>query len=258
MRIQSSDRYYESIFLKEGYKQNEENMKKNSVMLQNMDVDIKISDEGRDKLNSEALRKEKEFVEDKLFTTDNTNEVFFEHYSNLVKIASEKLQEIAKERKYDAEDVMRETIDAYENYFHEIMEQHKDGSRSVTYDIAGKSDVTLEEDLQGLNEAFEERVDALGVFIGIEQLNKKFANPDAAWWFERMGVKYSKQRQEPVVYDEERENEYLSNALEIMKKTQEIFLETYNNSGYKKGMASQALMEVMSRYDNFQNYSKKG
>ena len=45
---------------------------------------------------------------------------------------------------------------------------------------------------------------------------------------------------------------------ENMKKTQEIFLETYNNSGYKKGMASQALMEVMSRYDNFQNYSKKG
>ena len=246
MKIQNNNRYYDIMDkTKDSYRKNEEVPKISDGLQGNKDIRVTISEEGKNKLYTESLRKEKDNFEEKVFTIENTNEVFFEHYSNMVKITGEKLKQISDEREYGIEDVMKETMDAYEKCYQDIIEKHKNGDRTVVYDIAGESNVTLDEDLKGLDEAFEKRIDDLSGFISIKQLNKKFANPDSAWWFERMGIPHSKKAGTDTDYNEEYEEQFLSSMLEIMRTAQKNFLDSYNGFGYRKGMATNILMDLM-------------
>ena len=80
---------------------------------------------------------------------------------------------------------MKSIMDTYESRYHEIVKEHENGEREVSYELTGKRSLTLEEDLAGLDEAFKMRLANLEGYITCQQTNKAFENPDSSWFFNR-------------------------------------------------------------------------
>ena len=90
-----------------------------------------------------------------------------------------------KDGNYNVEDVMKSIMDTYETRYNEIVKEHENGDREVSYELTGKRSLTLDEDLAGLDEAFKMRLANLEGYIICQQTNKAFENADSSWYFRR-------------------------------------------------------------------------
>ena len=111
----------------------------------NYAVELTISEEGRQALKEKVRELNPEIEEEdfEFATTKNTNFVEFEQYMALRELHGTHLEG----KEYDVKDVMASVAEAYETLYTEIIEQHKNGDRQVTYDILGECSVTLGSEL---------------------------------------------------------------------------------------------------------------
>ena len=209
-------------------------------------VNLSISDEGRNMLREMANKFEpdSDYVNARELTIQNTNEVAWEHYTAMRGISSQTL----KDGNYNVEDVMKSIMDTYESRYHEIVKEHENGEREVSYELTGKRSLTLEEDLAGLDEAFKMRLANLEGYITCQQTNKAFENPDSSWFFNRNGSQNEGEEQDRIqLFD----TEYRDLAVSIMEQTREKFLAAFKSFGYKKGTALDIFANVLKENINF-------
>jgi len=201
-------------------------IKNNNTIGWGSSVNVTISDEGKKEVSGSLLM-EREKDESML---NQTNEVSFEHYMNMNKLIAEKLQNISRDKQYDIEDMMSATMDAYEECYNTVIQAHKNGDRKVNYEISGKCSITLEKDLQGLNEAFEKKLEDMRV--SMQAKNVKLSTEGLADWLKRRG--YSdpeiKEHLHKANYktDEMYTDQFRENIIQIMKKAQDNFILRHN------------------------------
>ena len=137
-------------------------------------ANLSISDAGRNMLREMASKFEpdSDYTNVRELTIQNTNEVAWEHYTAMRDISSLTL----KDGNYNVEDVMKSIMDTYETRYNEIVKEHENGDREVSYELTGKRSLTLDEDLAGLDEAFKMRLANLEGYITCQQTNKAFEN----------------------------------------------------------------------------------
>lgn len=228
----------------------EQNMAENGLESQKDDVQkhfrhtaaasVEISEDGRTLLREmAAFGPETDTINAKELSIQNTNEVAWEHYKAMMDMSSQTL----KDGDYDVEDVMKSMIDTYETRYHEIVKGHDNGDREVSYGLTGKSSLTLEEDLAGLEDAFKMRLANLTGYITCQQTNKAFENPDSSWYFNRNGAQNAKKEQDQAQYLD-RQNQ--DAAVSIMEQAKEQFLTAYGSTGYKKGTAVHILADILN------------
>ena len=209
-------------------------------------VNLSISDEGRNMLR-EMVNKfdtDSDYVSARELTIQNTNEVAWEHYTAMRGISSQTL----KDGNYNVEDVMKSIMDTYEARYNEIVKEHENGEREVSYELTGKRSLTLEEDLAGLDEAFKMRLANLEGYITCQQTNKAFENPDSSWFFNRNGSQNDGRSQERIpLFD----TEYRDSAVSIMEQTRGKFLAAFKSFGYKKGTAIGIFADILNEHTSF-------
>ena len=217
---------------------------------------VEISEKGRQTLR-EKLKEIKPEVEEPigyLLTTKNTNEVAFEHYMAMREIKAQILQD----KEYEVKDVMKSLMDAYEMRYNQIVEEHENGDRKVSYSLTGDSEITLEEDLEGLDKAYERCLGDLEGYITCQQTNKAFENPDIPiYYLKRMGwLDWAKNRSKNEVQDDYNyfDKDYQNTVSSIMKLAREEFLIQFRKSGYRKGTAKQI---VSNLYNSNQEFMEK-
>ena len=141
-----------------------------NVVYKNKQIDsVEISNEGRRALR-EKLREIKPKVEEPIgyeLTIQDTNEVEWEHYTSMREYSGLTL----KDGKYNLEDVMKSMMDAYETRYNYIVKEHENGERQVSYDLTGENSLTLDEDLAGLDRAYNKRLANLAGYIVCQQTN---------------------------------------------------------------------------------------
>ncbi len=142
----------------------------------------------------------------------------------------------------------------YETRYHEIVKEHENGDREVSYGLTGKRSLTLEEDLAGLDEAFKMRLANLSGYITCQQTNKAFENPDSSWFFNRNGFQSEGKGQIKAEY---LDAQYRDTAVSIMEQSKEKFLAAFKSLGYKKGAAIGILSDIMNENSNFIVNSRK-
>jgi len=209
-------------------------------------VNLSISDEGRNMLREmvNKFEPDSDYVNARELTIQNTNEVAWEHYTAMRGISSQTL----KDGNYNVEDVMKSIMDTYEARYNEIVNEHKNGGREVSYELTGKRSLTLDEDLAGLDEAFKMRLANLEGYITCQQTNKAFENPDSSWFFNRNGSQNEGKTQDRIqLFD----TEYRDLAVSIMEQTREKFLAAFKSFGYKKGTALDIFANVLKENINF-------
>lgn len=159
-----------------------------------------------------------------------------------------------KDGNYNVEDVMKSIMDTYEARYNEIVKEHENGEREVSYGLTGKRSLTLEEDLAGLDEAFKMRLANLEGYIACQQTNRAFENPDSSWFFSRNGSQNEGRTQDRIpLFD----TEYRDSAVLIMKQTREKFLAAFKSFGYKKGIAIGILADVLNENTSFVANTRK-
>ena len=100
-------------------------------------ANLSISDAGRNMLREMASKFEpdSDYTNVRELTIQNTNEVAWEHYTAMRDISSLTL----KDENYNVEDVMKSIMDTYETRYNEIVKEHENGDREVSYELTGKS-----------------------------------------------------------------------------------------------------------------------
>ena len=215
-------------------------------------INFSISGEGRKMLREmvNKLEPESDDIHAREVTIQNTNEVAWEHYTAMRSISSQTL----KDGNYNVEDVMKSIMDTDEIRFNEIVKEHENGDREVSYELTGKRSLTLDEDLAGLDEAYKMRLANLEGYITCQQTNKAFENPDSSWYFHRNGSQNEgKTQDKSQLFD----TEYKDSAVSIMEQAREKFLTAFNSSGYKKGTAINILSDVLNENTSFVANTKK-
>ena len=215
-------------------------------------VNLSISDEGRNMLREMASKFEpdSDYTNARELTIQNTNEVAWEHYTAMRDVSSQTL----KDGNYNVEDVMKSIMDTYEACYNEIVKEHENGDRDVSYDLTGKRSLTLEEDLAGLDEAYKMRLANLAGYITCQQTDKAFENPDSSWYFRRIGSQNEGKTQDKAqLFD----TEYRDTAASIMEQAREKFLTAFKSSGYKKGAATGILSDILNENANFVEITQK-
>lgn len=209
-------------------------------------VNLSISAEGKNALREMTGKFEpvSDNINAKEMTIKNTNEVAWEHYTAMRGISSQTL----KDGNYDVEDVMKSIMDTYETRYNEIVKEHENGNREVSYELTGKRSLTLEEDLDGLDEAYKMRLANLEGYITCQQTNKAFENPDSSWYFRRNGSQNERKTQDKQqLFD----IEYRESAKSIMEQARENFVAAFKSSGYKKGVATGILSDILKKNTSF-------
>ena len=219
-------------------------------------AEVTISEEGKKALQHRGAGLVSEYEDIDISKMKlKTNEVAWEHYTAMREFSHLTL----KDGNYNVEDVMKSIMEAYEVRYQEMMKEHKNGDRQVAYELTGERELTLEEDLAGLDEAFKMRLANLEGYITCQQVNKAFANPDCAWYFQKLGIPYNGQNKE--VYQNEDYNymdeEYRNTAISIMKQAREQFLTLFLNTGYRKGTAIQVVSKLMYADSDFMEKTQK-
>ena len=212
-------------------------------------VDVSISGEGINALQKRVNVFEAESDEIKVneLNLQNTNEVAWEHYTAMRNISSLTL----KDGNYDIEDVMKSMMETYETLYNQIVKKHENGDRLVSYELTGKRTLTLEEDLAGLDEAFERRLANLKGYIRCQQTNKAFENPDSSWYFRRNSSQSNETKSDYI------DKEYQNTAISMMKKAREDFLAFRNETNYKKGTSIGILLDALHSNVNFMVETRK-
>ena len=231
-------------------------------MPEEQSVNLSISEEGlralRERVNE--LKPESDDIDfDKLHPVE-TNEVEFEHYMSMMHLSSLTLGEGGN---YDVVDVMNSIMETYETLYNQIVEEHKYGDRQVSYYISGDRSLTLEEDLAGLEKAFERRLDDLEGYITCQQTNKAFANPDYEWYFRRINntidFQSTQRKSKAAKHDDYNymDDEYIETAVAMMKLARENFLTLFDSKNYKKGDGKSIISDIMNKNDDFMAKTQK-
>lgn len=217
---------------------------------------LEISEEGLEKIQSGECRKEYKEEELRRYNPFETRELEDELYMSMHHRSSEQL----KGKKYDAQDLMKAMMDAYAQEYDRIIKDHEDGDRRVNYTISGAWDITLDEELEKLDEAFQKRLDNLDVFIGIKQLNEKVKLTPIDWQlqkrlYEKQGIPYTPKPHPIKTIDpqdrDSLDHSYNESAVAMMKEAQRVFLERYQSGNHYKGMASGIVSGLMSSDSDF-------
>ena len=225
-------------------------------------VNFSISEEGlkalRERVNE--LQPELDDIDfDKLHPVE-TNEIEFDYYMKMMHLSSLTLGEGGN---YDVKDIMNSIMETYETLYNEIVDAHKDGDRLVSYEIMGDKILTLEEDLEKLDKAFERRLDDLEGYITCRQTNKAFANPDYEWFFRRINntidFQSTQRKSKAAKHDDYNymDDEYIDTAVAMMKLARENFLALFDSKNYKKGAANGIISDIMNKNADFMAKTNK-
>ena len=211
-----------------------------NVAYKNKQIDnVEISNEGRRALR-EKLREVKPKVEEPIgyeLTIQDTNEVEWEHYISMREYSGLTL----KDGKYNLEDVMKSMMDAYETRYNYIVKEHENGERQVSYDLTGENSLTLDEDLAGLDRAYNKRLANLAGYIVCQQTN------DGSKFFQTTNMKKNTAEQK----------EYIDTAVSMMEKAQKRFLEMREEPKYTAGIAKSVIWDIMSSDKNFMETTQR-
>ena len=211
-----------------------------NVAYKNKQIDnVEISNEGRRALR-EKLREVKPKVEEPIgyeLTIQDTNEVEWEHYISMREYSGLTL----KDGKYNLEDVMKSMMDAYETRYNYIVKEHENGERQVSYNLTGENSLTLDEDLAGLDRAYNKRLANLAGYIVCQQTN------DGSKFFQTTNVKKNTAEQK----------EYIDTAVSMMEKAQKRFLEMREEPKYTAGIAKSVIGDIMSSDKNFMETTQR-
>lgn len=132
----------------------------------------------------------------------------------------------------------------YETRYNEIVKEHENGDREVSYELTGKRSLTLDEDLAGLDEAFKMRLANLEGYITCQQTNKAFENADSSWYFRRNSPQNEVKTQDKAqMFD----TKYQKTAVSIMEQAKEKFLVAFKSINYKQGTATSILSDIMKK-----------
>lgn len=134
-----------------------------------------------------------------------------------------------KDGNYNLEDVMKSMMDAYEMRYNQIIKEHENGDRQVLYDLTGENILTLEEDLAGLDRAYNRRLANLAGYIVCQQTN------DGSKFFQSTNMKM----------DATERKEYRDTAVSMMEQAQKQFLAMREEPDYKAGMATSIIWNIM-------------
>ena len=200
---------------------------------------VVISDEGMNALR-EKLKEIKPEVEEPIgyeLTIQDTNEVEWEHYTAMREYGGLTL----KDGKYNLQDVMKSVMDAYETRYNQIVKEHENGERQVSYDITGENSLTLDEDLAGLDRAYNKRLANLAGYIVCQQTN------DGSKFFQTTNMKQNTAEQK----------EYIDTAVSMMEKAQKRFLEMREEPKYTAGIAKSVIWDIMSSDKNFMETTQR-
>ena len=200
---------------------------------------VEISNEGRRALR-EKLREVKPKVEEPIgyeLTIQDTNEVEWEHYISMREYSGLTL----KDGKYNLEDVMKSMMDAYETRYNYILKEHENGERRISYDLTGENSLTLDEDLAGLDRAYNKRLANLAGYIVCQQTN------DGSKFFQTTNMKKNTAEQK----------EYIDTAVSMMEKAQKRFLEMREEPKYTAGIAKSVIWYIMSNDKNFMETTQR-
>ena len=217
----------------------------------NLAAELTISEEGRRALKGKVRELSPEIEEEdfEFATTKNTNFVEFEHYMALRELHGTHLEG----KEYDVKDVMASVADAYETLYNEIIEQHKNGDRQVTYDILGECSITLEEDLEGLDKAYKRCLANLEGYIYSQQTNKAFEKQYYETFPERRPEDMEKEQGDYNYFDDE----YIKTAVSIMRQAREQFLSLFWGPNYQQGAMKDIVSQIMNGNDDFMEKTQK-
>ncbi len=185
-------------------------------------VVVEISSMGKMRAELEGCGGIADLTKEDFVTTESTNEVMFEHYMSMREYMAGSFDH---EADYDENDIMQAVMGAYEKLYNKIVKEHENGDREVDYDISGKSKISLEEDLKGLDVAFNRCISDLGGYLTCKQTNEMFANPDKDWFF-RKNEQHNEEALEkempvlPLKYTDE----YINQCFSALKQAREAFL----------------------------------
>ena len=229
---------------------------KDEVLTLNMGVKLEISEEGMEKIQSGECRKEHKEEELRRYNPFETRELEDELYMSMLHRSGEQL----KGKNYDIQDVMKATMDAYAQEYDRIIKDHESGDRRVNYTSSGEWDITLDEELEKLDEAFQRRLNDMDAFIGVKQLNEKVKLTPIYRQLqkrlsERLGISYTQKLHNVKTIDPENsdalEHSYNESAVAMMKEAQRVFLERYKSGNNFKGMASGIVSGLMFSDSDF-------
>lgn len=263
MKIENS--YTNSINLLSAATKNDSIQKMSVKENEIKDVSVDISDEGLAalKTHTKELNPKIEEPEFSMMTAFDTNEVESEHYFKMMDISGDVYEKIRKEENRDVNinDIMKTMMDSYETVYNDIVKAHENGDREVDYDITGKQTVTLEQDLDGLNKAFNRRLANLEGYITAQQTNKQFeaSGREALEYHKRrLGIQSENQNKTKEKNDFNYfERDYQDTVKNIMHSARESFLNQLSPGKYQKGMGVSILTDLMVTNNSFVEGTKK-
>lgn len=256
MKIHSS--YAHNIDLSE-IVDNQQSFRKMADVLseKNLQADeVHISDEGMQawKNHVQSMNPQVESSEEHIMTAANTNEVEFEHYSKMMDMSGDLYEKIRKDehREVNLNDIMKSMMDTYETLYNDIVKAHENGDREVNYKITGKQSISLEQDLAGLNKAFDRRLNDIQGYITSKQVTKQLEGSarSVLEYHKRLKGLETESIKESDDYDYVN-TEFKDSTIAIMKQARENFLLIANSGAYKKGIGVGILTDIMAKNNTF-------
>ena len=117
----------------------------------------------------------------------------------------------------------------------------ENGERQVSYNLTGENSLTLDEDLAGLDRAYNKRLANLVGYIVCQQTN------DGSKFFQTTNMKKNTAEQK----------EYIDTAVSMMEKAQKRFLEMHEEPKYTAGIAKSVIWDIMSNDKNFMETTQR-
>ena len=117
----------------------------------------------------------------------------------------------------------------------------ENGERQVSYNLTGENSLTLDEDLAGLDRAYNKRLANLVGYIVCQQTN------DGSKFFQTTNMKKNTAEQK----------EYIDTAVSMMEKAQKRFLEMREEPKYTAGIAKSVIWDIMSNDKNFMETTQR-
>lgn len=177
-------------------------------------------------------------------TRAQTNEVSFEHIMEFGPVMRE-VEEKYKNGEEGVDSFMKTIAETYEIMYRRIVEQHKDGDREVDYELSGKGSLSLEEDLAGLDEAYDYWSQFVEAQIFLQQRRKGW---EAAGVISPDGEQEHKKDKK---FLGEEYNAYRRDAMEIMRRGKEDFLATFRTLNGDKGIMAGIMNRLMDQSVGF-------
>lgn len=176
-----------------------------------------------------------------------TNEVFFEHLMDLGKVMQE-LELATPESSEGVDRYMKKLLEAYEAVYSNIMKQHSNGNREVTYELTGDRSLSLQEDLDGLNEAYDYWLGFVDAYVLCTQRMKSW-RPTGMHLLGHRAEKPESENEKN--YMSEEYHQYRHSIVAIMKQGREDFLTLFHRLNGKKGLAKDVIVSLMNQNKGF-------